>query len=248
MLIDYDPFIARVIQKYEGGYGWDKSDPGGPTKYGITCFDLAEHLGEKMTSMAAWAPRVQAMTLAVAEQIYATKYATATSFNSLPAGVDCVVLDYAINSGIGRGRLMLTEFATNITAHPEIAINAICDERLRFMHAIRGGAAWVSFGHGWQARVDDLRAYALHLAAGGSHATAPVAADLSNVVTPKAVHAPKTATKATVAGAVTTAVAAHHAGLPIYGIALAVVGIVGAGIVYEALSEQSAAAANLKVA
>jgi lysozyme family protein len=248
MLIDYDPFIDRVIQKYEGPYGWNKSDPGGPTKYGITCFDLAEHMGQKMDSMSRWAPIVQAMTLAVAEQIYATKYATAISFNSLPAGVDCVVLDYAINSGIGRGRLMLTEFATNITAHPDVAINAICDERLRFMHAIRGGSAWVEFGHGWGTRVADLRAYALHLAAGGSHVTAPVATDLSNVVTPKAIHAPKTATKTTIVAAGGAIAAAHTAGLPIWGVGLVAVGVVIAGTTYEALSEQSAAAANLKVA
>jgi lysozyme family protein len=248
MQVDYVPFVDRMIQKYEGPYGWNKSDPGGPTKYGITCYDLAEHLGEKMTSMAAWAPRVQAMTLATAEQIYATKYATAISFNSLPAGVDCVVMDYAVNSGIGRGQLMLTEFATNIVAHPQIAIEAICDERLRFMHQIRGGSAWVEFGRGWQARVDDLRAYALHLAAGGTHATAPAAADLSQVVTPKAVHSPKTAPGTTVAGAATSAVAAHVAGLPWYAVVGVAVAVVGAGIAYEALSEQSATAANLKVA
>ena len=56
----YKAFIDRVIDKYEGGYGWDKDDKGGPTKYGITCYDLAEHMGQKMTSMAQWAPIVKA--------------------------------------------------------------------------------------------------------------------------------------------------------------------------------------------
>ena len=38
----YSAFVGGImIPKYEGGYGWDKADPGGPTKYGITCFDLA---------------------------------------------------------------------------------------------------------------------------------------------------------------------------------------------------------------
>jgi lysozyme family protein len=248
MQVDYIPFTARMIQKYEGPYGWNKSDPGGPTKYGITCYDLAEHLGQKMDSMARWAPIVQAMTLDVAEQIYATKYATAISFNSLPAGVDCVIMDYAVNSGIGRGRLMLTEFATNITAHPDVAINAICDERLRFMHAIAGGRMWVTFGRGWQARVDDLRAYALHLAAGGAHATAPAATDLSQVVTPKAMHVAKTATTTTLAGAAATVAAAHTGGLPIWGVVSVGVGVLAVGTIYEAMSASSAAAANLKVA
>lgn len=248
MQVDYVPFTGRMIQKYEGPYGWNRSDPGGPTKYGITCFDLAEHMGQKMDSMARWAPIVQAMTLDVAEQIYATKYATAISFNALPAGVDCVVMDYAVNSGIGRGRLMLTEFASNIVAHPVVAINAICDERLRFMHQIRGGSAWVEFGRGWQARVDDLRAYSLHLAAGGAHDTAPVAVDLSQVVTPKAIHQPKTAATSTVVSTAAAGAAAHVAGAPLWGVALVAVGVVMAGIAYEALSEQSVATANLKVA
>ena len=62
-IADYQPFVERMIQRYEGGYGWDAADPGGPTKYGITCYDLAEHRHQTVTSMAAWAPLVKAMTL-----------------------------------------------------------------------------------------------------------------------------------------------------------------------------------------
>ena len=51
---DYTPFVERMIARYEGNYGWDAGDSGGPTKYGITCYDLAEHRNEKMTSMARW--------------------------------------------------------------------------------------------------------------------------------------------------------------------------------------------------
>ena len=50
--LTYLPFTARMINRYEGGYGWNRADPGGPTKYGITCYDLAEHRGLKMDSMA----------------------------------------------------------------------------------------------------------------------------------------------------------------------------------------------------
>ena len=91
-----------MISRYEGGYCWDKEDPGGPTKYGITCYDLAEHRGKRMTSMAAWASIVRDMPLSEAEDIYEIKYARAVSFAALPAGVDCVMMDYGVNSGIGR--------------------------------------------------------------------------------------------------------------------------------------------------
>lgn len=245
MQVDYDPFVDRLIQKYEGPYGWNKKDPGGPTKYGITCFDLADHMGQKMDSMARWAPIVQAMSLATAEEIYKMKYATAIGFDTLPAGVDVVVLDYAVNSGIGRGKLMLSEFPTAIKTNPVLAINAICDERLRFLHGLK---TWPEFGNGWNARVVDLRTYALHLAAGSTHETAPVAPDLSMVVMPKGVHVGATATTPTAGGVIAAGIAAHQGGLPIWGIALACTGVLAAGVAYEAISAANANAANLRAA
>ncbi len=247
MQADYDPFVGRMIQRYEGPYGWNKKDPGGPTKYGITCFDLAEHMGQKMDSMARWAPIVQAMTLATAEAIYATKYAVAIGFNDLPAGCDVVVMDYAVNSGVGRGKRVLNAFRGDLSS-PKKFIDEVCAERLRFMHAIRGGSAWAEFGHGWQARVTDLQAYAEHLAAGGTHETAPAAPDLSQVVTPKATNVGKTATTGTAGGVVAAGVAAHQGGLPIWGVIGAAVAVLVAGVAYEAISASNASAANLKVA
>lgn len=183
---DYAAFIAKVIKQYEGNYCWDKGDPGGPTNFGITCFDLAEHRGQKMTSMAAWAPIVKAMTLQEAEDIYATKYAVKCLFNQLRAGPDCVCLDYGINSGIGRPiRVSQALLKTTVTGSaladainktdPKWFVDAMCQERLHFMHAIRGGSAWAEFGHGWGARVADLKTYCDHLASGGAvPAPAPI--------------------------------------------------------------------------
>jgi lysozyme family protein len=178
MQSNYAPFADRMIQRYEGGYGWDKKDPGGPTKYGITCFDLAEHRGQKMDSMDVWAPIVKAMSLQEAEDIYAHKYATAVHFNELPSGIDCVMFDYGVNSGIARpikvaaailkapytGRMDSNLLGEIQRADPRLFIKTMNEERLRFMHAIRGGSAWAEFGHGWQARVDDLSVYSLALA------------------------------------------------------------------------------------
>jgi lysozyme family protein len=74
--------------KYEGNYCWDKGDSGGPTKFGITCYDYAAYKHQKMNSMSAWAPKVRAMTLPEAEDIYITKYATKTRFYELNSGKD----------------------------------------------------------------------------------------------------------------------------------------------------------------
>ncbi len=242
MQADYAAFIDRLIQKYEGGYGWNAGDPGGPTNFGITCFDLAEHRGQKMTSMATWAPIVRAMTLREAEDIYRTKYATAVHFDTQLAGVDCCLLDYAVNSGVGRPLRVVAALPHSVKTTADL-INAVCDERLRFMHAIRGGSSWTRFGHGWQRRVDDVRAYSLHLA-GGSIGVAPVAPDLSKVATPKARHVARSATGATAGGVIPAGAAAHAAGLPWYGVVAAVAVVVVAGVSYEAYEARRVTAAN----
>lgn len=229
MQANYSAFIDRVIQRYEGGYGWDKGDPGGPTKFGITCFDLAEHRGQKMTSMAAWAPIVKSMPLSEAEDIYATKYAKKLYFDLLRSGPDCAIGDYGINSGVGRPLLVsrrLLNFNGTDTAlvsainaahgaDPKWFVDALCQERLHFMHQIREGAAWAEFGKGWGARISDLDAYCDHLAVGAPAPTPPPA---PTVIHPKVTHGdPTSSTKSvtkTLGGGATAAGAAHTSGAP----------------------------------
>lgn len=262
MLVDYKPFVDRMISKYEGGYGWDKGDPGGPTNFGITCYDLAQERGQKMTSMPAWQAPVKSMPLSEAEKIYSTKYATAIRFDDLPAGVDACMMDYGVNSGTSRpinvarvltkttgntGKMDSDLLAAIQKTDPKWFVDQMCAERLRFMHAIKGGAMWQEFGHGWGSRVADLNSYCAHLAAGGTHATAPAATDLSKIVTPKAINTPKTAGSATSAGVVGAGVAAHTAGFHW----TAVLGLMGAtamfGVAYELWQEHEAEAANALV-
>jgi lysozyme family protein len=259
-VITYTAFVDRMISKYEGGYGWNKKDPGGPTKYGITCFDLAEHMGQKMDSMSRWAPIVEAMSRETAEQIYKTKYAAALRYDDLPAGVDACMMDYGVNSGdsrpihVARAIMKLAPGGMDQPlldaikkADPVVFINAMCAERLQFMHAIRGGAAWSEFGNGWGARVADLKAYCDHLAQGGTPAAGPVAPDLTHVVQPKAKHVGDTATGKTAGGAVATGTAAHEAGFEWYYVAGIVVLTVVVGVAYEAYSANKASTANSTV-
>lgn len=176
MQANYQPFVERMILHYEGGYGWDAQDPGGPTKFGITCYDLAQFYHEKMTSMSAWAPRVKAMTLTVADTIYRNKYATACQFDALNSGCDCVVFDFGVNSGPTRA----IRFAQGVVGvavdgilgpittrainayDPALFINRLCNNRMNFLRGLKG---WPAFGRGWTARVADLREYSLALAA-----------------------------------------------------------------------------------
>ncbi len=262
MLATYKAFVDRMIQNYEGGYGWDKGDPGGPTKYGITCYDLAEHRGQKMDSMSRWAPIVKAMELSEAEQIYVTKYATAIRYNELPAGVDCVMMDYAVNSGESRpirvagailnvpnnGRMTPTLLRAIKYADAKELVRRIDAERLTFMKGIRGGSMWRTFGHGWGMRVADLTSYSLRLAANVPTSTV-IAPNLANIPTPKATHVDPHANDKGLLGAVAAggpALALMH-DFPWWalGVALAVVAA-GAGIYLE-WKRRSAVTANKTV-
>lgn len=264
MQVDYKPFVDRMISRYEGGYGWDRKDPGGPTKYGITCFDLAAHRGQKMTSMTAWVPTVKAMDLSEAEAIYASKYATFCHFDDLQVGADCVLFDYEVNSGTGRivpvCRTILKKPGGSIfdlalvdavnKADVNWFIDQVDNERIAFMHRIRGGSAWAEFGKGWGARVNDLGHYSHALAAGirEPHTTAP---DLSNVPTPKARHDDPALTTKTIAGsggaAGSVAVTGHTTGLPMWAIGLAVGGVVVAGVATAMWAQRRATSLNQQV-
>lgn len=170
---DYQPFVDRMIARYEGGYGWDPNDPGGPTKFGITCWDLAEYDHEPMNSMAAWAPVVEAMPLDTAEVIYQEKYATAVDFDGLNTGCDCVVFDFDVNSGSTAIRYAQQVAGAPIDGlmgpvtleaingmDPATFINNLCDARLGFLQSL---SIWSVFGAGWSNRVADLRGYSLAL-------------------------------------------------------------------------------------
>lgn len=261
----YKPFVDRMIGKYEGGYGWNAKDTGGPTKYGITCYDLAEHMGQKMSSMTTWAPIVKAMTLDTAEQIYQTKYANAIRYNDLPAGVDVEMMDYGVNSGVTRpirvvrailgipGNPVMDQKLLDAIkkADPTKLVNAISTERLSFMHAIRSGSAWVEFGGGWGARVADLKAYALHLIAPPGAVAEPTAPDLTKVSTPKAAHGDPTIVNKTVKGTVATAgtsgVGSHLSGLPLELVGVIIGFCVVGGIAYVMYKKQAAENANATV-
>lgn len=182
MQANYHAFVDRMISRYEGGYGWDRGDPGGPTKYGITCYDLAEYMHKPMNSMAAWAPIVRAMPLSTAEDIYANKYATKVRFNDLAAGCDTEMMDFEVNSGLralwfaqaitgaSKSNALSDEVVGRINAHPIEFINALSARRLAFLQSL---GTWRTFGVGWGRRVADLKAYSLALANGAPTVSAP---------------------------------------------------------------------------
>src|SRR3981081_1194708 len=97
----YDEALKRVLA-HEGGYSNHPSDPGGPTNWGITIHDARAYWKED-----APAAEVRGMPVAVAKDIYRSKYWDAMRCDDLPSGVEYAAFDYGVNSGIGRAARVL---------------------------------------------------------------------------------------------------------------------------------------------
>lgn len=172
IMADYNTSLKDVLG-HEGGYSNDAGDPGGPTKYGITIFDVRMYV-----KPGATAADVKALTLDQAKTIYKGKYWDAVHGDDLPPGVDYAIFDYGVNSGVSRaakvlqrlvgapvdGRIGLATLGKTSRVDPAWLVNAICDERLKFL---KGLHTWPIFGKGWNTRVADVRRDALKMA----HAT-----------------------------------------------------------------------------
>jgi lysozyme family protein len=162
----YDQALKYVLES-EGNYSNDPGDPGGPTNWGITIHDARTYWKPDAT-----AADVRRMPLSVAKTIYRAHYADPLHYDELPAGLDYCVLDYGVNSGISRaakvlqrtlgvlvdGKIGLVTLTAANSRDTESLINAICDERMRFL---RGLSTWRLFGKGWTTRVRDVRRHSL---------------------------------------------------------------------------------------
>lgn len=176
----YAESIRRLLAS-EGGYVNHPSDPGGPTNFGITLGDYRRYVKSD-----AGAADVRAMKVDDAKAIYRAKYWGAMRGDELPAGVDYCVFDYAVNSGTGRapkvlqrvlgiavtGRMDDATVAATRGRDARALIQAICNERLRFLQGLK---TWPVFGKGWSRRVGEVRAAALAMAGGA--ASTPVHTD-----------------------------------------------------------------------
>jgi lysozyme family protein len=173
--------LRRGVFPHEGGYSNHPADPGGPTNYGITLAVARRHW-----KAGATAADLRAMPKSIAEDIYRRHYAAPLRYDDLPAGIDYCVLDYGINSGIGRaGKVLrrvlgLSDNTSTVTdgviaavtgRDPRPVINAICDERLRFLRSLR---TWPVFGRGWERRVREVRELSLSLSGMAAQPEPPV--------------------------------------------------------------------------
>ncbi|MDX0299560.1 N-acetylmuramidase [Sinorhizobium medicae] len=169
--------LARVLV-HEGGYVNHPRDPGGATNQGITQRTYDAYRRSKKL-----APRsVQKLTAPERDAIYRRQYWDAVKGDKLPAGVDYVVFDGAVNSGpkqsikwlqraLGsgyRGQIdgvigLATFAALEATEDHDTLIDRISDRRMAFLKALE---PWPVFAGGWTRRVQNVRAIGKAEAAG----------------------------------------------------------------------------------
>ena len=166
MKSNFDRCLEEVL-RHEGGYVNDPHDPGGETNMGISKRSYPKE-------------DIKGMTRARAAEIYRRDYWNPVRGDDLPAGMDLVAFDGAVNSGVSRGAKWL-QSALGVTAdgmigpqtiaaaqqaHPEAVIDRACSARLAWLRTL---GTWGRYGNGWTRRVESVREKAIAM----SQVTAP---------------------------------------------------------------------------
>ena len=166
---NFEACLAHVLQS-EGLWADHPKDPGGATMKGVT---LATYRKYKPGATKA---QLRAISDADLAMIYRGGYWNLVKGDDLPAGLDLVAFDAAVNSGPGRGARWLQEalgvnpdgvigpktIAAANAAHKDAVIDRACDLRLGFLRQL---GTWKTFGKGWTRRVEDVRDTASKMAA-----------------------------------------------------------------------------------
>ena len=146
---DFDQALAAVL-KHEGGFVDHPADPGGATNRGVTLTVFQRHVP------GAGVAELQAITDEQVSTIYHDDYWAKCRCDQTAAGIDYPVFDQAVNFGLGRSIRWLqaagsagidgligseTIKLANETDTSK-TVDAMCDDRLAFMQALRGGSQW----------------------------------------------------------------------------------------------------------
>ena len=151
----------------EGGYGNHPSDPGGRTNLGVTQRVWEEWVGRESNEK-----EMRSLTKEMVKPLYKRKFWDACRCDDLPAGIDYLVFDMAVNAGVGRSAKLLQQCVgvtvdgaigpITITAvkskDPEELIEKFSEARELFY---RGLKTFDVFGRGWLNRVNHSNANAL---------------------------------------------------------------------------------------
>lgn len=157
----------QAVLHHEGGFVNHPQDPGGMTNLGCTKAVWEEYCGHPVTEKI-----MRALTPADVAPLYKRKYWDKIKGDELPAGIDYLVFDCAINSGPGRAAKFL-QACVGVDADGSIgpktlaAVNAfnckqlIEDYSKRRLSFLMDLPTWGTFGKGWTRRVNEVEKTAL---------------------------------------------------------------------------------------
>ena len=165
---NFDEALKAVLH-HEGGYVNHPSDPGGMTNLGCTKRVWEEWCGHEVDEKA-----MRALTPADVAPLYKVKYWDKIKGDDLPAGVDYVVFDAAINSGPGRAAKWLQScvgvepdggigpktLAAVAAFDAKTLVDDYAKRRLSFLMDL---PTWPTFGKGWGRRVEEVRKAGLEM-------------------------------------------------------------------------------------
>ena len=172
-------YMPRILA-HEGGFVNNPKDPGGATNRGVTIGTLRKLGIDKDGDGDSDVVDLKLLTATDAAMVFKRFYADPVQADLLPVGLDYAVTDFAVNSGPSRAAQHLQRIL-GVQADGHIGpktiaalagrnvvdlISAISASRLKFM---RNLPTWATFGKGWQARVDAVRADAIRDAMGAAH-------------------------------------------------------------------------------
>lgn len=172
------PACLAIILQSEGGFVDDSEDPGGATNHGVTLATWSGWVGRTATIA-----EIEALTVADVTPLYRQEFWAPARCDALPTGVDLMVFDCAVNSGVGRAIRTLQTAAGDVpdgiygheteasvrAAEPAALINAFAAARLVFYRAL---PTFSRFGRGWVDRVDRTQQAALAMIAPAANAGA----------------------------------------------------------------------------
>lgn len=132
------------VMPHEGGYSEDKSDKGGPTKYGITKSTLEDYVGHSVSKK-----ELKNVTPELAARIYKEKFWDAIGADRLDPRTAVVAFDAAVQHG--------PEYARQLVNTTRGDINAMLSNRMKYYdNIIKNNPSQAKFAAGWGNRLNDL--------------------------------------------------------------------------------------------
>jgi lysozyme family protein len=162
----------RETLKHEGGYVDHPSDPGGATNLGVTIGTAQAFKLDMDRDGDVDKADVRALTVQAVEPVYRAGYWLKAGCHLLPAGVDMMVFDTAVNSGPKRAVAFLQEcvvakvdgdfgaetLAKVATVPPRALIERYSQRRGAFYRSL---PTFATFGKGWTRRLQAVTAVSL---------------------------------------------------------------------------------------